>query len=129
MRKLATLLLTNYGTPGARSLSTSTSYQASNTAKAAEISISPSCGAALSISGGATCTLEARIHSSAVTCSTGTVVATWTNGNTGTLTIGLNTLQTIGAPYALKLPIGWHFILCPLSGSPTLATVVDQSAG
>jgi hypothetical protein len=119
----------NYGAPGSRTLALSTSYQATNNAKAADVSISPSCASTLSLSGGQTCTLEARMSSSTATCSTGTVVATWTNGNTGTLTIGLNTVQTIGAPHTLKLPIGWNFILCPLSGSPTIATAVDQTAG
>lgn len=119
----------NFGLPSNRTLAVSTSYQASDPSKAAIVTVSPSCSATLSLAVGQTCTLQARVSSSTATCSTGTVVATWTNGNSGTLTIGLGLTQTVGSPGDIKLPIGSFFILCPTSGTFTITTAVDQSAG
>ena len=118
----------NYGAPIARTLAVSTSYQATDTTKAAEISISPQCTASISLAGGSTCTLQVRLSATTATCSTGTVVAAWTNGNTGTLTVGLSLNQIIGSPGGIKLPIGYYFVLCAVSGTFTNASV-EQSAG
>lgn len=118
----------NFGAPATRALAVSTTYQASDTGKASIVTISPSCSATLTLTAGGTCTLQARIASSAPTCSAGTIVATWTNGNTGALTIGLGLTQTIGSPGDIKLPIGWYFILCPTAGTFTISAV-DQTAG
>jgi hypothetical protein len=82
----------------------------------------------MTVGGGSTCTLQARIASSSLTCSGGTVVAQWTNGNTGTLVVGVALNQIVGAPGDIKLPIGWYFILCPVSGTFTISAV-DQTAG
>lgn len=119
----------NFGTPTNRTLSVSTSYQALSPTKASVITVSPQCTAALSLTGGATCTMQARINTSTATCSNGVVVAQWTNGNTGTLTIGLALNQVMGAPASLQLPIGSYFILCPTSGTFTINNITDQSAG
>lgn len=118
----------NFGMPTARALAVSTSYQATNTAKTAVITISPSCSASLTLAGGSTCSLQLRVGTSPVTCSTGTVVATWTNGNTGALTVGLALNQVVGSPYALNLPTGAAFVLCPVSGTFTISAA-EQSAG
>jgi len=119
----------NYGTPSARTLTLGTAYQASDNTKAAVITVSPQCGATLSLTTGQTCTMQARIGVSGLTCSSGTIVGTWTNGNTGSLSIGLNLTQTIGSPGDIKLPTGAYFVLCQVSGTITLNQVVDQSAG
>lgn len=118
----------NFGLPTARTVVLSTAYQAINPAKAATVTISPSCSAALSLAGGSTCSLQARIGTAPLTCSSGTVVATWTNGNTGALTVGLALNQTVGAPYGINLPIGASFILCPVSGTFTI-TASEQTVG
>ena len=118
----------NYGLPVARTLALSTAYQATNTAKPAIITVSPSCSASLTLAGGTTCTLQARIGAAPLTCSTGTVVATWTNGNTGALTVGLSLNQTVGAPYGINVPTGASFILCPQAGAFTV-TAAEQSEG
>lgn len=118
----------NYGLPVARTLALSTSYQATNTAKPAIVTISPVCSASLTLAGGTTCTLQARIGTAPLTCSSGVVVATWTNGNTGALTVGLSLNQIVGAPYGINLPTGASFILCPTAGTFTV-TAVEQSAG
>lgn len=118
----------DYGLPVPRTIAVTTPYQATNAAKAADISVSPSCTASLTLAGGSTCTLQARIGSAPLTCSSGTVVATWTNGNTGALSIGLALNQTVGSPYAIRLPIGASFILCPTAGTFTV-TAAEQSGG
>lgn len=118
----------NYGLPVVRTLALSTAYQASNPAKAAIVTVSPQCTASLTLTTGSTCTLQARIGTAGLTCSTGTVVATWVNGNTGNLTVGLNLAQTVGAPYGINLPIGASFILCPTAGTFTV-TAAEQTAG
>lgn len=118
----------NFGLPVARTLALSTAYQATNPAKAAVVTVSPQCTASLNLTTGGTCTLQARIAMAGLTCSTGTVVATWTNGNTGTLTVGLGLNQTVGSPYGINLPVGASFILCPTAGTFTL-TASEQTAG
>lgn len=118
----------NFGLPVARTLAVSAAYQASTSTKPAIITVSPVCTAALTLSGGGTCTLQARIGAAGLTCSTGTVVATWTNGNTGALTIGLALNQIIGSPYGINLPTGAYFVLCPTAGTFTI-TAAEQTAG
>lgn len=118
----------NYGLPVARTLALTTPYQATNPAKAAEVTVSPSCTASLSLLAGTTCSMQARIGTAPLTCSSGTAVATWANGNTGTLTVGLGLNQTVGSPYSIKVPIGASFILCPTAGTFTV-TAAEQSAG
>lgn len=119
----------NYGALAARTLAVNTVYQATDTAKAAIIKISPSCSATLSLSGGTTCTMQARVgFSVGLTCASGVVAATWSNGNTGTLTVGLNTVQTIQAPANVELAIGEYFILCPTSGTFTISAA-ERSVG
>lgn len=118
----------NFGLPVARTLALTTPYQATNPAKPAIVTVSPSCSASLSLAGGTTCTLQARVGSAPLSCSSGTVVATWTNGNTGALTVGLALNQVVGAPYGINLPTGASFILCPTSGTFTV-TAAEQSAG
>jgi hypothetical protein len=118
----------NFGLPVARTLAVSTAYQALVPAKPGIVTVSPVCTASLSLSGGGTCTLQARIGAAGLTCSTGTVVATWANGNTGALTVGLALNQIIGSPYGINMPTGAFFVLCPTAGTFTI-TAVDQTAG
>jgi hypothetical protein len=73
--------------------------------------------------------MQARVGSFGLTCSSGNVVAQWTNGNTGALTIGLALNQIMGAPGDIKVPIGGYFVLCPTSGTFTINNAIDQSAG
>lgn len=118
----------NFGLPAVRTLALTTPYQATNPARSAIITVSPQCSASLTLAGGTTCTLQARVGVAPLTCSSGTVVATWTNGNTGTLTVGLAMNQNVGAPYGINLPTGASFILCPNAGTFTV-TAAEQSAG
>lgn len=118
----------NFGLPAVRTLALTTPYQATNPAKPAVVTVSPQCSASLTLAGGTTCTLQARIGVAPLTCSSGTVVATWTNGNTGALAVGLSLNQIVGAPYGINLPTGASFILCPNAGTFTV-TAAEQSAG
>lgn len=118
----------NYGLPAARTLAMTTPYQATNPAKPAIVTVSPSCSASLTLAGGTTCTMQARLGAAPLTCSSGTVVATWTNGNTGALSVGLALNQVVGSPYGINVPTGASFILCPTSGTFTV-TAAEQSAG
>lgn len=119
----------NFSAPSARTLVVSTAYQATDPAKAAVITVSPQCTAALTLVTGSTCSMQARVGAAGLTCSTGTPVLQWVNGNTGALTVGLALNQIVGAPGDVKLPIGAYFILCPTAGTFTINTAVDQSAG
>lgn len=120
----------NFGDPIARSLALSTAYQANDPTRAALITASTSCTAALSLTAGGTCTLQIRTGTAAsLSCSTGTVYATLTNANTGTLTVGLGLNQRVGSAATIALRAGSYFILCPTSGTFAVDSVVDQSAG
>lgn len=119
----------NYGSISTRTFAVSTAYQATDNTKAAVVKVSPSCTASLSLTAGGTCTIQARVGTSGLTCSTGTVLATWTNANTGTLTIGLGLNQTVGSPGNIELAIGEYFILCATSGTFTIANGTDRSQG
>lgn len=120
----------NFGEPISRTIALSTVYQATDPTKAAILTFSPKCTAALSLLVGTTCTLQVRTSAvTGLTCSTGTLYGVWTNGNTGTLTVGLGLNQTVGAPGDVKLRIGNYFILCPTAGTFTLDAAVEQTAG
>jgi len=118
----------SFGLPAARTLALTTPYQATNPAKPAIVTVSPSCTASLTLAGGSTCSMQVRIGVAPLTCTSGTVVATWTNGNTGALSVGLALSQTVGAPYGINLPTGASFILCPTAGTFTV-TAAEQIAG
>lgn len=115
----------NFGAPNVRSLSFSVDYQATDTTKAAVFTISPSCTNATTVLAASACTMQTRIASTAVTCSTGTVVNTWAS----TYALGLLITNTSGSPFTVNLPIGYHLILCSVNGTFTVTTAVDQSAG
>lgn len=114
----------NYGYPNARSLALSTSFQASDNTKAAIVSVSVQCTNATTVVAASACTLQARISNTTATCSSGTVVATWTS----TYALGLLLTNTSGSPFDLKMPTGAFAILCPTSGTFTISAV-DQTAG
>lgn len=118
----------DYGMPTARTYVVSTAYQATTSTKPAVVTVSPSCAASLTLSGGSTCTMQARVGTAPLNCTSGAIVATWSNGNTGALTVGLSLQQTVGSPYGINLPAGASFILCPVSGTFTIAAA-EQTVG
>lgn len=120
----------SFGAPTARTLSMATAYQASNTAKPAEVSFSLSSAATLTLTGGTPNSATVYIGStSAVASGTGMAVCQYTNTNAGTLTIGLNLVQTLVAPCQLSLPTGWFFAIVQTSGSVSIINASDQSVG
>jgi hypothetical protein len=115
----------NFAFPSTRTLAVSTDYQASNTAKAAIITVSPQCTNTTTLLAASACTLQVRMDASTVNCASGTVHSTWTS----TYALGLLLTNASGSPISIALPIGGHFILCPTAGTFTITTAVDQAAG
>lgn len=115
----------DFGYPSARSLSVSTSYQATDPSKAAIVTVSPQCVNSTTVIAASACTMQVRVHNTTASCASGTVIATWTS----TYALGLLLTNTSGSPIDIKLPAGAHFILCPTAGTFTINAAVDQSAG
>lgn len=114
----------NFSQPAARTLAASTSYQATDNTKAAVIYPSYACQNATQVLASSGCTLQVRIGTSALTCSTGTVYYT----QSLTVNLGVLITQNSTNPVPIFVPIGGHFILCPTTGTFTI-TAVEQSAG
>lgn len=115
----------NYGSPAAKTVAVSTTYQAADNSKAAVVTVSPSCQNATTVLASSACTLQVRQSaSSGLTCGNGTVASTWTS----TVQLGLAFTGTSGSPFDVKLPIGGYFILCSTAGTFTLSAV-EQVAG
>jgi len=114
----------NFSMPSTRTLAVSTSYQATDTSKAAVITPSLACTNATTVLAASACTAQVRMHTSAVTCSTGTVALTVSQ----TVNLGLLFTQAQTVPAPIMLPAGAHFILCPTAGTFTVSAV-EQSAG
>lgn len=116
----------NYGDPSARTLAMSTVYQATDPSKATVVTVSPSCTNTTTVLASSTCTMTVHQSSlSSVSCSTGTVVSTWNSA----VPLGLVFTQTSGSPFDIKLGIGRYFIMCPVTGTFTVTTAVDQTIG
>lgn len=115
----------NFGAPNVRTVAVSTAYQATDPTKADIVTVSPSCQNATTVLASSACTMQVRQSATTgLTCSTGTVTASWTS----LVNLGLVFTQTSGSPLTVHLPIGGYFILCATSGTFTISAV-DQSAG
>lgn len=114
----------NFSAPSAKTVAVSTAYQAADATKAAVVTISPACTNSTTVLAASACTMQIRQGASGLTCSNGTVVATWSS----TIALGLVITQGNSFPVDVKLPIGGYFIVCPSAGTFTL-TAVEQSAG
>lgn len=117
--------LFGFGPPAAKTVAVSTAYQAADIAKAAVVTLSPTCTNTTTLLAASACTMQIRQSSAAgMTCSTGTVVSTWTS----TIALGLVITQGNGFPVDVKLPAGGYFIVCPSAGTFTISAV-EQTAG
>lgn len=115
----------NYGVPTAKTVAISTAYQAADPSKAAVVTITPACTNTTTVLAASACTMQVRQSSAAgLTCSTGTVVSTWSS----TIALGLVITQGNSFPVDVKLPAGGYFVVCPSAGTFTLSAV-EQSAG
>lgn len=122
---IPTVTAFNFSAPAAKTVALSTAYQAADPAKAAIVTLTPACTNATTVLAASACTMQVRQSSAAgLTCSTGTVVATWSS----TIALGLVITQGNSFPLDIKLPIGGYFITCPSAGTFIL-TAVEQSAG
>ena len=119
----------NISTPNARTLSFATAFQATDTTRAAIVSINLTSTATLSLSGGTTNTATVVFGSTnAVASGTGTPL-NYSNSNTGTLTVGLNLSQIAATPITFALPKGWFFAVIQNSGTVTITSAFDQAIG
>lgn len=98
-----------------------TVYQPSTT-RDAMVTTGASIVATLSLSGGQTGQVLIQISPDNVTYTT---VATLVNGNTGSLTIGLNTTQSQSCSAAFMVPKGFYFKLVS-SGTATMTALAGQ---
>lgn len=115
----------NFSAPTTRTLAVSTAYQASDTTKAALLTVSPACTNATTVLAASACTLQVRQSNFiGLTCGSGIVVSTWSS----TVALGLVITQGNSFPLDIKLPIGGYFILCPTAGTFTISAV-EQAAG
>lgn len=106
-----------------------TAYQAAtSTTNGTFVSAGVNVATTLSLSGGSqgTVTLE-YADNSGMTTNLHTVQAS-TNGNTGTLTLGLNISQTVTASVSGIIPTGkyWEILTTNVTGTPTYAIASDQ---
>lgn len=114
----------NFSQPSNRSLTVSTSYQATDTSKAAIIVPSYACQNATQVLASSACTVQVRMGTGTLTCSTGTIYYT----QALTVSLGVLLTQNSTNPVPINLPIGASFILCATAGTFTI-TVVEQTAG
>lgn len=121
---IPTVTAFNFSQPAVRTLALSTSLQATDTTKAAVLTPSYSCQNATTVLAASACTIQARMGTGTLTCSTGTVLYT----QSLTVQLGVLLTQSSVNPVPIDLPIGASFILCPTAGTFTVAAV-EQSAG
>jgi hypothetical protein len=124
---LATLPATapfNFSQPTVRTLAVSTSYQALDITKAAIVVPSYACQNATQVLASSACTVQVRMGTGTLTCSTGTIYYT----QSLTVSLGVLLTQNSTNPVQINLPIGGSFILCQVAGTFT-TTAVEQSAG
>ena len=121
---IPTVTAFNFSLPSTRALALSTSLQATDTSKAAIITPSYSCQNATTVLAASACTIQVRMGTGTLTCSTGTVIYT----QSLTVQLGVLLTQSSVNPVPINLPIGASFILCPTAGTFTVAAV-EQSAG
>ena len=121
---IPTVTAFNFSQPTARTLAVSTSYQALDNTKAAVIIPSYACQNATQVLASSACTIQVRMGTGTLTCSTGMVYYT----QSLTVALGVLITQNSTNPVPINLPIGASFILCAQSGTFTISTV-EHSAG
>ena len=114
----------NFSQPTARTLAVSTSYQALDNTKAAIIFPSYACQNATQVLASSACTVQVRVGTGTLTCSTGTVYYT----QSLTVALGVLITQNSTNPVPIFLPSGSSMIICPTAGTFTISAV-EQSAG
>lgn len=121
---IPTVTAFNFSQPAARTIVVNTSYQATDPSKAAVIVPSYACQNATTVLAASGCTVQVRMGTGTLTCSTGTVYYT----QSLTVALGVLITQSSTNPVQINLPIGASFIICPTTGTFTISAV-EQSAG
>lgn len=114
----------SFGYPVARTLSVSTSYQATDNTKAALLSLSLACANNSTVLAANPCTIQIRINNGTATCSNGTVWSTIS----ASVDLGLVITQRNTTNVVLPLPAGGYFIACPTAGTWTIPNAAEASA-
>lgn len=118
------------GSPTSRSLSLSTAFQSTDTAKASVVNVNLTSTAALTLTSGQTHTADIVIGpTNAVAGGTGTVVGRYSNSLTGTLVVGLAINTNSIAPVSFVLPAGWFAAIRQTAGTVTIVSAYDQAIG
>lgn len=118
------------GSPTSRSLALSTAYQATTSAKPAIVTVNLTSSASLTLTSGTTNSAVVIIGStSSVAGGTGTQVGVYSNSLTGSLVVGLNVSTTASQTITFALPAGWYFAILQQTGTVTISSAFDQSAG
>lgn len=116
--------------PTSRSLTLATAFQATDSTRAALITLNLTSNASLTLSGGTTNTATVVIGATnAVASGTGTVVGTYSNALTGTLVIGVSINAVATNPITFGLPKGWFFAVLQSAGAVTITSAFDQAIG
>lgn len=121
---LANLPAFNFSQPAAKSISVSTDFQAADPSKPAIITPSYACQNSTTVLAASGCTLQVRMGTGALTCSTGTIVYT----QSLTVALGLLITQNSTNPVQINMPTGGHAIICATTGTFTIVAV-EQSIG
>lgn len=120
----------NISSPNSRSLTLATAFQATDNSRAAMVTVNLTSTATLSLSGGTTNSATVVIGATnAVASGTGTVINSYSNSNTGSLTIGLNLSTVSAVPVTFALPKNWFFAVLQTSGAVTITSAYDQAIG
>lgn len=118
-----------FGAPIARTVTLGTAYQATTTAKPAEVTINLTSTAALSLAVGATNTADIKIGPDNTVATTGTAIGKYSNSLTGTLIVGLGVSTASGQTIKLSLPAGWYFSIVGTGGTVSVVSCYDQTVG
>lgn len=121
---------TSVGSPTTRTLSLATAYQATTTTKPSVVSVNLTSSASLSLSGGTTNSATVVIGATnGVAGGTGTAICSYSNANTGALTLGLALQQVYATTCTFALPTGWYFAIRQTAGTVSITSAFDQSVG
>lgn len=120
-----------FGLPTTRTLALATAYQATTTARPAQVTVTLQATSSISLSGASNNEGEIVIGTAnTVATGTGTKIATYKNNLGGGLVVGLNLTSTQANTYSFSLPAGGFFAIRQTSGTGlTITSAFDQAVG
>lgn len=116
--------------PTTMAVTLGTAFQATDPTRGALCVVNLTSTASLTLGGGQTHTANVVIGATAaVAAGTGSVVAVYTNSQTGTVVIGVGLNAQLSTPCAFYLPRGWYFAVRQVAGTITITSAFDQPIG